>query len=381
MGEWPLNPVVTGFLYNFEQLACIVDPTTCRCMPQELYERGGGAMDSSGSTPQEHLESLDRIVHDLRTLREEAGPVSYAELVRRITDLRLNRGVAQAAAIPARSTVYYAFKTGRNRMDASLLRDIVLALGETEESAARWVERCSNAQKSRSVASAPTSTPASVIMEAIAPLRPSALKLTLLLFCLVVLNHACHWSLAASLDLPIYLDMVGTAVAAIAFGPWYGVAVAIGTGLTGPIFEDGILAFTLVNIAGALVWGYGVHRFNLGRSILSFFFLNLLVATTCSLVATPILVVLRGGAYGTVGRIADALQEAGAPFMVATFTSNISTSMLDKLLTGFIALAIFAALHGKMKLSAKHMPLVEVLGELREPSPGSQAKALTPALA
>ena len=322
-------------------------------------------MHSSESSPQEQAESFDRIVHDLRALREHAGPVSYAELVRRITDLRINRGVSPAAAIPARSTVYYAFKTGRNRMDTALLREIVIALGESEEEADRWAQRCSKAHRNQ----APTPAPVSPSFEIAAPLRLSGLKLVLFLFGFVVLNHACHWFLAASLDLPVYLDMIGTSVAAIAFGPWYGVAVAIATGLTGPIFEEGILAFTLVNITGALVWGYGVHKFGLGRDILRFFFLNLLVATACSLVATPILVVLRGGAYGTIGRIAESLQEAGMPFVMATFTSNISTSILDKLLTGFIALAIFAALHSKMRLSSNHMPLIERLSALRETAP------------
>lgn len=332
-------------------------------------------MHSSESSPQEQAESFDRIVHDLRALREQAGPVPYAELVRRITDQRLSRGVSQVAAIPARSTVYYAFKTGRNRMDTALLREIVIALGESEEDADGWAQRCSKAHRNH----APIPAPVSPIVQATAPMRLSGVKLLLFLFGLVVFNHACHWFLAASLDLPVYLDMIGTAVASIALGPWYGVAVAIATGLTGPIFEEGILAFTLVNITGALVWGYGVHKFGLGRDILRFFFLNLLVATACSLVAAPILVVLRGGAYGTIGRIAESLQEAGMPFIMATFTSNISASILDKLLTGFIALAIFAALHSKMRLSSKHMPLVEKLSALREALPDSIARRPTPA--
>ncbi|MFD5226125.1 hypothetical protein ACFWHT_10950 [Microbacterium sp. NPDC058342] len=322
-------------------------------------------MQSPESSPQQ--ESFDRIARDLQELREAAGHVSYAELVRRITDLRLRRGIPAAAAIPARSTVYNAFKTGRSRYDTELLRDIVVALGEDDVATDRWLRRSRDARRAKSaVPSAPAPIPVLPSPGSAVPRRVPALALLPLLFGFVVLNHASHWFIAASLDLPVYLDMIGTAAAALAFGPWHGVAVAIATGFTGPIFEEGILAFTLVNITGALVWGYGVHRTRLGRDILSFFFLTLLVATACSFVATPILVVLRGGAYGVIGRIAESLQEAGMPFIVATFTSNISTSVLDKLLTGFIALAIFAGLHTRMRLSAKHMPLIEDLGVLRE---------------
>ncbi len=328
----------------------------------------------NGEAENGEAESFDRIARDLRELREAAGPVSFAELVRRIADLRIGRGVSAAAAIPARSTVYNAFQSGRSRMDPALLRDIVLALGQSEEEAVQWVQRTRHARKiERASVAEPSGSAPRPGSDAQPARRLPALPVLLLLLGLVVCNHASHWFLAAPLDLPVYLDMVGTAVASIALGPWYGVAVAIATGLTGPMFEPGIMAFTLVNVTGALVWGYGVRRFRFGHDILSFFVLSLLAATACSLVATPILVAIRGGAYGAIGRISESLQEAGMPFIAATFTSNLSTSILDKLLTGFIALAIFAVIRSRMRLSAKHMPLIEQLGALRE-TPGRTAR-------
>ncbi|GAA2189756.1 hypothetical protein GCM10009786_24190 [Leucobacter alluvii] len=328
----------------------------------------------NGEAENGEAESFDRIARDLRELREAAGPVSFAELVRRIADLRIGRGVSAAAAIPARSTVYNAFQSGRSRMDPALLRDIVLALGQSEEEAVQWVQRTRHARRiERASVAEPSGSAPRPGSDAQSARRLPALPVLLLLLGLVVCNHASHWFLAAPLDLPVYLDMVGTAVASIALGPWYGVAVAIATGLTGPMFEPGIMAFTLVNVTGALVWGYGVRRFRFGHDILGFFVLSLLAATACSLVATPILVAIRGGAYGAIGRISESLQEAGMPFIAATFTPNLSTSILDKLLTGFIALAIFAVIRSRMRLSAKHMPLIEQLGALRE-TPGRKAR-------
>lgn len=252
-------------------------------------------------------------------------------------------------------------------MDPALLRDIVLALGGSGEEAEQWVQRTRHARKpARGPEVVPTGRAPRPVSDALSVRRLPVLPLVLLLFGLMVVNHAGHWFLAAPLDLPVYLDMVGTAVASIALGPWYGVAVAVATGLTGPIFEAGIMAFTLVNVTGALVWGYGVRRFRFGHDILGFFVLSLLAATACSLVATPILVAIRGGAYGAIGRISESLQEAGMPFIAATFTSNLSTSILDKLLTGFIALAIFTVMHGRIRLSATHMPLIEKPGPPRD---------------
>jgi len=86
-------------------------------------------MNGREPTRQSAARTLDDVVRDLQQLREDAGPVSYAELVRRIAELRRRRGLSDAAATPARSTVYNAFIAGRRRMDTSLLRDIVLALG------------------------------------------------------------------------------------------------------------------------------------------------------------------------------------------------------------------------------------------------------------
>src|SRR5690606_28147164 len=58
------------------------------------------------------------------------------------------------------------------------------------------------------------------------------------------------------LNLPVYLDMVGTALAAIVLGPWRGAAVGATTNLAG-LFISGIASapFAVVNVVGALVWG------------------------------------------------------------------------------------------------------------------------------
>ena len=76
-----------------------------------------------------------------------------------------------------------------------------------------------------------------------------------------------------TLKLPMFLDMIGTAVVAITIGPWWGVLAGIMTNttlgfLTGPIS----LPFAACNAVGALVWGYGV-RWGFGKTFPRFFLL------------------------------------------------------------------------------------------------------------
>ncbi|WP_206427562.1 hypothetical protein, partial [Leucobacter chromiireducens] len=92
-------------------------------------------------------ETLDELADDLMRLRERTGATSYAEIARRITVRRVADGELPDGAMIPRSTVYHAFSKGRTRIDAELVRDIALALGESAERADDWVRRCGSARK------------------------------------------------------------------------------------------------------------------------------------------------------------------------------------------------------------------------------------------
>lgn len=328
----------------------------------------------SGSQHQESQETFDQIARELQLLRESSGPVSYAELVRRITELRIQRGADPAASTPARSTVYDAFRPGRVRIDPALIRDIVLALGATAEEANRWVLRCDAARHSL-----PAAGPARAGAVAPSPQRtlqpspgekrsfrtvlrkPHSLGFVIPFLLGCVLLNFCGDIFVRALAVPLYLDMVGTAVAAIVLGPWWGAGIAVLSNLVSmPVrgTDTGVMA--LVGVAGALAWGYGVRKLNLGRDLSGFFMLGILTAVVCTVVAVPILLTVYGGGNGHAGdQIWQRFTESGTPLPIAVFAANITTSTMDKLLTIFIALTVFAALHSKLRISAQHMPLVE----------------------
>ena len=148
-----------------------------------------------------------------------------------------------------------------------------------------------------------------------------------------------------TLHLPLFLDMIGTAVVAITIGPWWGaLAGALTNTVTGFISSPINLPFAACNVIGALVWGYGV-RLGMGKTMLRYFILACLVALAVSLMAVPIYVFVFGGA---TGHFSDMMTAAfvgmGQNLIVSVFSSNIIVSLADKIIASFVALAILEAL-------------------------------------
>ncbi len=148
------------------------------------------------------------------------------------------------------------------------------------------------------------------------------------------------------LKLPTFLDMIGTAVVAIVLGPWWGALVGVITNVVSSFISGPIgLPFAVVNVAGALVWGYGVRNLMMGRKYWSFFLLNIIVAIVCTLFAVPIYVFVFGGATGHFSdMMTAAFLAAGQNLITSVFSSNIIVSLADKVISGFVALAIIEAL-------------------------------------
>lgn len=68
----------------------------------------------------------------------------------------------------------------------------------------------------------------------------------------------------------VFIDMTGTALTAFVLGPWWAAAVGVTTTTINGGFFENYFPFAVVNIAGALVWGYGARMANLnGRLFLA----------------------------------------------------------------------------------------------------------------
>lgn len=299
------------------------------------------------------IGSLASVAEDLQRLRHDAGGVSYAEIAARITRLRAERSGRSSVAV-SRSTVYDAFRPGRTRLDGDLIVDIVRSLGVTQADAENWRARCVAAKRAAprppsrmaaaSVAEAPPVAAASAVRIAAPRRGERRVALVASVMIAAVILNVAGGRVVLWLDLPLYLDMAGTAVVAMALGPWYAVATAVVTQLGGVVVNQSPLGlpFTPVAVVGALLWGYGVHRWGWGRSLSRFLLLSVIVAVACTIVAAPITDFVYGGfsAHVAGNSLTARFRDAGLALGVAIALANLITSLLDKLIASFVALSL-----------------------------------------
>jgi len=158
---------------------------------------------------------------------------------------------------------------------------------------------------------------------------------------------------------PLYLDTVGTFLAAVLLGPWWGALTGLLTNAVPVLLPPNDVAnllFAPVNVVAALVWGYALRPLGLGRSAIGFFLVAVLVGVVTGILATPIVLFLFGG---STGHPSDLITAAFASFGLerAALVSNMLSSVPDKVISAYLGLAITAALP------------TTVLAEVRLPGP------------
>ncbi len=259
--------------------------------------------------------------------------------------------------MPPRTTVYDAFRLGRRRLDRDLVADIVEVLGgdpvpavapitpTTPLAAVASLPEPSTEVTPTQDAADETPDAEPVAARAAGFHRPRPATVAKLLVLALVLNVVGQ-SLMTDLDLPIWQDMTGTAVAAIALGPWWGAGVAVASmAVDVALFGDTGFAYLPVAVAGALLWGYGVRWWALARSTVRFLGLSLAVAVTCTAISVPITYLKYDGfTLHDSARLTQSLAESLPWLVAAVFVSNLVVSVVDKLVSGFIALALLETL-------------------------------------
>ena len=141
-------------------------------------------------------------------------------------------------------------------------------------------------------------------------------------------------TVAGALKLPIFLDMIGTAVVAMTIGPWWGALVGVITNVTSGFITGPVsIPFAACNVVGALIWGYGT-KWGWANDKLKFFGLSVASAVGVSLMAAPIVIFVFGGATGHASDVLTAcLIAAGGDMWTSVFSSNIIVSSADKILS------------------------------------------------
>ena len=127
---------------------------------------------------------------------------------------------------------------------------------------------------------------------------------------------------------PIFLDMIGTMVVAVALGPWWGALTGIITNTAGSLINGPVgITFALCNVVGALVWGYGIRSFGLGKSLPGLIVVGAICGVAVQAMAAPIITFVFGGATGhSSDALVAAISAAGLGTLQASFIGGLPGS-------------------------------------------------------
>ena len=192
--------------------------------------------------------------------------------------------------------------------------------------------------------------------DAMAPSRTNPNRLsTILLVCAaaVVLNITVGWALGLLTLSFLFLDTIGTFIAAALFGIRWGVLVGVVTNVIIALtFRPPAIWFVVVQIAVAVVVG-AVSRPR-GYTVASAPVAAAILAVVVPLLSTIIVVAVFKGAHGNpIDDTVAGLQAAGNSLFSAAFWPRAGLELIDKAVTALIALVVVKVLTGSV-VQARH---------------------------
>lgn len=169
-------------------------------------------------------------------------------------------------------------------------------------------------------------------------------KLTIFLIPIGIAVNFVGGQLAVLLKLPLFLDAIGTIIVGALCGGLPGAIVGLGSNLINAISLPTLLPYAIINITFGILAGYlskkGMFK-TLPKALLSGVIYGVI---GCSM-AVPITVMLYGGFVGTgASVIVTTLMAAGWSVVPATFVSELSSELMDKLTTLVICFLIIKSM-------------------------------------
>lgn len=184
--------------------------------------------------------------------------------------------------------------------------------------------------------------------------RSSARTFTTLSLTLIPVAVAVNYvggAVARVLRLPLFLDSIGTVLAAILAGPWVGAAAgAVNNIFLGLTVDATSFWYAITSIAIGLVAGLLAQRgwfTTVARTILA----GLVLALVADLVSTPINVLLWEGQSGVPlgDAVYAALLRNGVPLYVSSFLGELLIDVPDKIVAALLAYGIVIALPDRLR--------------------------------
>jgi energy-coupling factor transport system substrate-specific component len=155
--------------------------------------------------------------------------------------------------------------------------------------------------------------------------------------------------LATTFKLPIFLDTIGTILAAAILGPWWGALTGGLTNIIMAISNPMDMWFAIVNIAVGLIVGFISLKFGFTKWAVVLI-AGVIIAIVAPIIGTIIATYVYGGLTGGGLDIAVAgLMKSGQDIFVAAFIPRVIANFADKLLSVFLVWAVILALPKNLK--------------------------------
>ena len=156
-------------------------------------------------------------------------------------------------------------------------------------------------------------------------------KLVIFLFPIGIAINVVGGQLAVLLKPPVFLDSIGTIVVGALCGAWPGVLVGLGCGLINSISLPTLLPYTVIGMLFGVIGSFLAKK-NMFDKFWKALVNGVCIALVSTCIAVPITATLYGGFVGTGATgIVAALMAAGWGVVPATFVSELSAELMDKL--------------------------------------------------
>ena len=156
----------------------------------------------------------------------------------------------------------------------------------------------------------------------------------------IMLNVTGFW-INVTLGLPLFLDSIGTILAAVILGPWLGALTGFLSNLISGIVANPVnIPFGLTNAAIGLIVGY-LSRKRGFTDFLTPLYAALILTFACPILATPIAVYLFGGATGgKIDTFFALMIESGHHIYSSAFLVRLPANFADKLISAYLVMLL-----------------------------------------
>lgn len=176
-------------------------------------------------------------------------------------------------------------------------------------------------------------------------IRQDFSPLTLTLIPVAIALNIVVGQLVGALNLPIFLDAIGTVLVALLAGPWVaGLTGLLSNLIWGLISSPVAAAFAPVAMVIGIVAGL-LARAGLFRRWWQAVISGIIIAVTLAFIAVPIRVYMFGGVTGSGADFVTAyLLAVGRDLFSSVIITVITSNLLDKIVTALLAWAIVKSL-------------------------------------